>query len=204
MSGAAQGFQSDPAHAPPGQEAGSTPGGRLLRRKNVDADCIFSADNLTVRRIRDADLRALLQIYRQCEDFLALGPVSTASIEMVRTDIARSAAENGIYCLIIDSNLGPVGVLDFVPKVKTGAASLSLLMIGKPHRGKGIGTAALQNLESYLVEHYGTSTLDSGVQINNEPGLQFWKKRGFRIETKPISRTDGTTTYDMSKRIGFK
>ena len=68
----------------------------------METHVVFYVNNLVVRRIREADLPVVLQIYRQCEDFLAFGPVPAASMEMVQADIAHSVVENGIYCLIID------------------------------------------------------------------------------------------------------
>jgi len=84
------------------QEQSPAAGSRPVWRKNVETHVVFYVNNLVVRRIREADLPVVLQIYRQCEDFLAFGPVPAASMEMVQADIAHSVVENGIYCLIID------------------------------------------------------------------------------------------------------
>ena len=162
---------------------------------------LFTAGDLTVRRVNDADLPAILQVYKQCEDFLSLGPVPTASLRMVKADLALSAAHNGVYCLIVDRSDNAVGVLDFVPSIRNGVAELSLLMISKLHLGKGTGTAVLQNLEAYLAKNHGITTLESGVQTNNTSAIRFWRSRGFQIGTQPISHNDGTVAYDMSKTI---
>jgi ribosomal protein S18 acetylase RimI-like enzyme len=54
--------------------------------------------SLEIRRVTDDDLDAVLDVYRECEDFLALGPVPLASMEMVRSDIATSQGEGGLFC----------------------------------------------------------------------------------------------------------
>ena len=47
------------------------------------------------RPYEERDLPAVLEVYRQCEDFLALGPVARASLQMVQQDLAISRQENG-------------------------------------------------------------------------------------------------------------
>jgi hypothetical protein len=47
----------------------------------------------------EPELRRVLAVYQQCEDFLALGPVATASLEMVKADLALSQQEGGLTAL---------------------------------------------------------------------------------------------------------
>ena len=42
------------------------------------------------------NLSLVLEVYRQCEDFLALGPEARASLEMVKQDIAGSQQQGGL------------------------------------------------------------------------------------------------------------
>ena len=58
----------------------------------------------------EADLMAVLEVYRQCEDFLALGPVPTASLEMVQSDLEHSKEEGGVFCLICSANSIRAGI----------------------------------------------------------------------------------------------
>jgi hypothetical protein len=55
-------------------------------------------EKIIVRPVSEAQLSALLEIYRQCEDFLSLGPVATASEEMVKADIKHSQENMGRFC----------------------------------------------------------------------------------------------------------
>ncbi len=90
--------------------------------------------SLDIRLISQDDLDAVLAVYQQCEDFLALGPVPTASMQMVLKDIEVSKSEGGIFCGIIFGGK-IIGVVDYVPCNYEGEpehAYLSLLMIARP------------------------------------------------------------------------
>jgi len=50
---------------------------------------------LEMRPVQPNNLDAVLRIYQQCEDFLSLGPVAGASMEMVRKDLEISRDECG-------------------------------------------------------------------------------------------------------------
>src|SRR5512143_3408157 len=91
---------------------------------------------MIIRPIVDSDLPALLEVYRQCEDFLALGPDPHASPEMVEKDRALSRQEGGIYCgIFLESailnltgfeNPSGLGTRESPPKNLTGSnANLS-------------------------------------------------------------------------------
>jgi hypothetical protein len=101
-------------------------------------DTIVVRDHsLEIRLITDDDLEAVLGVYRQCEDFLALGPLPTASMEMVRKDIELSQQESGIFCGIFTMAGTMIGIVDYVPRNFEGNpqnAFLSLLMIAAPFR----------------------------------------------------------------------
>ena len=53
---------------------------------------------LEIRPVTQDNLDAVLEVYQHCEDFLALGPVATASMEMVLKDIEISKNEGGTFC----------------------------------------------------------------------------------------------------------
>jgi hypothetical protein len=101
---------------------------------------------LEIRPVGQDDLDAVLEVYRHCEDFLALGPVATASMEMVLKDIETSREEGGIFCGIYTAGGEVTGVVDYIPNNCQGnpqAAFLSLLMIAAPFRNQGIGKAVI-------------------------------------------------------------
>jgi ribosomal protein S18 acetylase RimI-like enzyme len=160
---------------------------------------LFFAGKLAVRTFVPSDREAILEVYRQCEDFLSLGPVSKASMHMVEADIRHSKNAHGVFCVIEDEGGTIVGVLDFTPPRGNSAAVLSLLMISKKHRNRGYGVGVFEALERYLRDRYAVQEIESGVQVNNPRAIRFWKKRGFQIGTEPISHDDGTTAFDMRK-----
>ena len=161
---------------------------------------ILSTGDLIVRPIADNELDSTLEVYRESEDFLALGPVATASLSMVTADIEHSAAESGIYCGIWRDGT-QIGVLDFVPEARAGTSVLSLLMIARPYRDQGIGGAILDALVTYLRDTYGTTILEGGVQTNNPAAIRFWQRHGFEIGSQARDLDDGTAAYSMTRRI---
>jgi ribosomal protein S18 acetylase RimI-like enzyme len=159
---------------------------------------IFQGKGFSVAPLGDDDLPAALDVYLQCEDFLSLGPVAKATLEMVEKDLTQSRQEHGTYCGIRNDTGELIGVLDFISRP---TAYLSLLMIAKPHRSRGLGTAVMSGLEAYLKQTAGCVLIESGVQVNNDIGIRFWKKYGFNISDDAKNLPDGTTTHPMKKEI---
>ena len=163
---------------------------------------LFRTNNLFCSPSSPDELPPILEVYRQCEDFLSLGPIPKASLEMVKNDIRLSRKERGIFCCIYDSTSQIIGILDFIPQTENRDTSfLSLLIISAPLRRKGYGKQLLEGLERYLKATYGTQLIKSAVQTNNSDAIQFWKRTGFNIDNKPVQRPDGTVVYPMHKMI---
>ena len=161
---------------------------------------LFQTDELHVATISDRDVPAILEVYRQCEDFLSLGPVPQASTQMVQDDIEHSRGEDGQYCAIRTKHGRAVGVIDFTPNSDCRNTSfLSLLMIAAPWRNIGYGQAVVTSLEQYLKSTYQTEQIDSAVQTNNEVAIRFWRGLGYTLLEEPCRQSDGTITYRMSK-----
>ncbi len=153
----------------------------------------------------ETDLSAILEVYRQCEDFLALGTVPVASMEMVRADLKLSRDEGGIFCLICSAQTGEVwGIIDYVPAGFHGdpqLASLSLLMIAAPHRGKGLGERVVQWFEAEIRRDGRARAIDSGVQVNNPGAVRFWQRMRYRIVSGATPMPDGTVVYQLWKAV---
>ncbi len=155
-----------------------------------------------IRPAGEGDMEALLGLYRQCEDFLALGPQPHASPEMVRDDLQLSAGEGGVFCGIYDERGLLIGVVDYVPSSFEGdprRASLSLLMIAPPHRGKGLGAEVVRLVEAEVRKHPLVTVIDSGVQVNNPRAIRFWLARGYEITGGPERMPDQTTVFHLRK-----
>ena len=158
--------------------------------------------SLEIRPITDNDLNAVLDVYVQCEDFLALGPVPTASMEMVLKDIEISQNEAGIFCGIYTADGKMIGVVDYVPGNYRGdphAAFLELLMIAAPFRKQGNGKAVVRAVEQEIRKDVQVSMILSGVQLNNPEAIRFWQRNGYRIVNGPTLFPDQTTAYSLQK-----
>ena len=181
-----------------------------------------------IRPITDTDLPAVLEVYRQCEDFLALGPNPTASMEMIAGDRALSLAEGGQYCGLFTDDGLLMGIFDFVRSGydgNPGCAYIELLMIAAPYRGRGLGEKAVCWLEEELREPHprppappgtrsghsiamergekkpGINMLRAGVQVNNPGAIRFWQRMGFAISSEAELLADGTVCYRLEKDL---
>jgi ribosomal protein S18 acetylase RimI-like enzyme len=157
-----------------------------------------------IHSITQDDLDAVLEVYRLCEDFLALGPVSTASMEMVQKDVEISENEGGIFCGIYTADQKMIGVVDYVPKNYRGdpqTAYLSLLMIASPFRNQGIGKAVVGALENEIRKDPKITVIVSGVQVNNPQAIRFWQRNGYCIASEPKLYPDQTTAVDLRKDL---
>lgn len=152
-----------------------------------------------------ADLQAVLEVYRQCEDFLALGPVAQASMEMVLADLDLSHRMGAVFHGIVHPTTGEmVGIIDFVTAGFEGdaqVAELSLLMIGAPFRRGGLGTEVVRAVEDEIRRDGRATGISSGVQVNNPAGIRFWQRMGYAIVSGPRDMHDGTIAYELWKDL---
>jgi ribosomal protein S18 acetylase RimI-like enzyme len=166
------------------------------------AGMLIRDDSCEVRTITQDELGAVLNVYRQCEDFLALGPEPTASMEMVVKDIESSQREGGVFCGVFSADAEMIGVVDFVPSGFEGdphIAFVCLVVIAPPHRNQGLGGRIVELIENEIRKDVQVTTVLSAVQVNNAEGLRFWQKNGYRIVGEPELQPDQTTTLRLRK-----
>lgn len=164
---------------------------------------IIKHNDFEIRNVSEFELEDVFQVYKNCEDFLALGPVSKASMEMVQEDLKLSHKEGGIFCGIYKERK-MIGILDFVPKSFNGIpehAFISLLMISLPYRKKGLGTEVVHAVEKEIRKNPLITAILSGVQVNNTMAIEFWVKLGYKIISEPELLDDGTTVFRLKKDI---
>jgi ribosomal protein S18 acetylase RimI-like enzyme len=157
---------------------------------------------LEIRSITQDDLDAVFAVYRECEDFLALGPVPTASMEMVQKDIEISQREGGVFCGIYTADGKVIGVVDYVPSKYKGdphTAFLSLLMIAPSFRKQGIGKTVVEAIEREIRRDAQVVVILAGVQVNNPQAVRFWQRNGYRVVSGPKLLPDQTTVFDLRK-----
>lgn len=163
----------------------------------------FKAGDLSIWTYTENDIPAILEVYRQNEDFLALGPVPKASLKMVRADIEQSDQENSLFCVIENQAGEIIGVMDFAPRRGDHDTSyLALLMIAAPYQSLGSGESIMKAFEKYLVNTHKSRVLKAGVMVNNPKAIRFWERMGFDINRTPELLPDKTTVFRMSKNIG--
>jgi ribosomal protein S18 acetylase RimI-like enzyme len=128
-------------------------------------------------------------------------------MEMVRTDLKISREQGGIFCGIYRLDGTLVGIVDYVPRNFEGdpqSAFLSLLMIDKAFRSRGIGSAVVAAIEAEIRKDTQIHTIFSGVQVNNPQAVQFWQRQGYRIISGPTLMPDQTTVFALRKDFSLE
>lgn len=161
-------------------------------------------ESYIIAPITEPQLPQVLAVYQQCEDFLSLGPIQKASMDMVKADFDHSKEESGLFCGIFDLKENLVGIVDFVPNMFEGnpdKAFISLIMIAKSHRNKGLGRKVIEAVENKIREDQQVKVILSAVQTNNERAIHFWEDCGYTIISGPEPRPDKTVVYQLRKNL---
>ena len=159
--------------------------------------------SLEIHPVEENELDAVLAVYQQCEDFLALGPVPNASMQMVVKDIEVSQSEGGVFCGVYSGGK-MIGVVDYVLRNYEGNpqhAFLSLLMVARSCRDQGIGKAIVEMVEAEIRKYAQVKVILSGVQVNNPQAVKFWQRNGYRIVGGPELMPDQTTVFHLRKDL---
>jgi len=165
---------------------------------------VYQDERFRISAIHEEELSQALEVYSQCEDFLALGPEPKASEKMVRADFEHSKEENGLYCGVFAVNESIVGIVDFIPHSFSGSsenAFITLVMIAGPYRNKGLGTKIVKAVEKFIANYPQNRAILSAVQTNNGKAVKFWTTLGYRIVGEPESRPDNTVVFNLRKDL---
>lgn len=165
---------------------------------------VYQDERFRISAIHEEELLQALEVYRLCEDFLALGPEPKASEKMVRADFEYSKEENGLYCGVFDAKENIVGIVDFIPHSFGGSsenAFITLVMIAGPYRNKGLGTKIVEAVEKFIASYPQNRAILSAVQTNNGKAVKFWTTLGYRIVGEPESRPDNTVVFNLRKDL---
>ena len=155
-----------------------------------------------VRPVTQVDKDAILAVYRECEDFLALGPQPKATMAMVLGDMGMSRKQGASFCGIHDAGGRMIGIVDFARggfEGKPDIAYISLLMLASGRRGRGIGAEVVGLIEREIRKDPRVAMIRSAVQANNPGAQRFWLKHGSRIIGGPELQPDGTTVFHLQK-----
>lgn len=165
---------------------------------------VYRDKSIKIASITEEELSPVFDVYRQCEDFLALGPEPKASIKMVRADFEHSKGKNGLYCGVFDVKENIVGIVDFIPHSFGSSgenAFITLVMIAGPYRNKGLGTKIVKAVEKFIACYPQNRAILSAVQTNNGKAVKFWTALGYRIVGEPETRPDNTVVYNLRKDL---
>lgn len=164
---------------------------------------VLPGNHITIQKVDINHMDSIFNVYKNCEDFLALGPVPTASKQMILDDFQLSEEEGGIYCgIYFQGNM--IGIVDFVLSGYKGYphyAYLSLLMISKKYRHQGFGEDVVQTVETEICKNSSIESIFAGVQVNNKYAISFWNKMGYKIVSGPQVMPDTTVTYKLQKDV---
>lgn len=164
---------------------------------------LIKGSNFTIKDVDENDIDAVFEVYKQCEDFLSLGPVPYASRQMIYNDFKLSKEEGGSFCGIF-LNGKMVGVVDFVScnyDRNPENAYLALLMISAGHRRNGIGREVVSAVETEILKNRNIKCICAGVQTNNKPAVAFWLKMGYKIVSAPELLPDTTIVFHLKKDV---
>jgi ribosomal protein S18 acetylase RimI-like enzyme len=165
---------------------------------------VVQEDLFEIHPIAQGDLEAILEVYRQSEDFLELNQLPAASMEMVLEDIELSKAGGGVFCGIYTDRGKMIGVVDYIPCEYRGVqdtAYLELLMIASSYRKQGIGKAVVEAVENEIRKNEQVTTIVSGVAVNNPQAIQFWQRNGYRIVGERKYYPGQGTGFDLRKDL---
>lgn len=178
----------------------------MLGQNSEVTELLLEQEGFSIYAVGEEHADAILSVYRQCEDFLSLGPVPTASMEMVLEDLRHSREMGGVFCgIFVGEEMA--GIVDFVPdgfEGEQGVAFLSLLMIARRHRGGGLGSKVVRAVEGEIMKNAGIAVIRSGVQANNGPAIGFWQAMGYRVVGGPDMMPDLTICYSLRKELNRK
>lgn len=164
---------------------------------------VLQGKHITIQKVDRKDIDSVYNVYKNCEDFLSLGPVPTASKQMILDDFKISEDEGGIYCGIFFQGK-MIGVIDFVLSGFEGNpcySYLSLLMISENYRKQGIGNDVVKTVEAEILKTHTIKSIFAGVQVNNKHAIIFWENMGYKIASGPQFMPDTTITFRLRKDI---
>ena len=158
---------------------------------------------ISIRLYKNEDKNDVFSVYKECEDFLSLGPLPIASNNMVEEDLRYSINNNGRFCVILYGDR-VIGIVDYIPfgyKDKLDNSYISLLMVAKNYRNKGIGSVALIKVEEIIKKNLNIKNIYTSVQTNNTKALLFWIRQGYIRISEAELQEDTTIVYHFKKDI---
>ena len=97
---------------------------------------------------------------------------------MVYTNILNDPSK--VQFMIVEPNLSiSIGVISFVVAHGDGSAAISIVIGEKQYWGKGIATAAIEELIKYGVKHHNITRFTATADVRNFGSQKAFEKNGF-------------------------
>ena len=149
--------------------------------------------NLKLRKVEPSDLPFLYQWENDASvwaDGANHNPLSQQDLRDYIDSTTGDIYRDGQLRLIIESysdcghtTVGCIDLFDFDPRNRRAAIGM---YIASEHRGKGVGQAALEQLEAYAFGHLNLRVLYAVIATNNLPCSALYRSAGYTPST-PLS-----------------
>ncbi len=162
----------------------------------------LETERLMIRTVIDE--AAMLAVYEQCADYLALQTPEPPSGAMVQSDVATTAKLGGVLAGIYrrDSN-ELIGMISFVPQNFRGQRDYAFvlnLMIGSTQRRQGYGTEAYRAVEESIWRDEDVKRIGALLLPQHEPSYAFAEKQGFERAGGPFKNKRGYGLWAFTKK----
>ena len=162
----------------------------------------LETERLMIRTVIDE--AAMLAVYEQCADYLALQTPEPPSGAMVQSDVATTAKLGGVLAGLYrrDSN-ELIGMISFVPQNFRGQRDYAFvlnLMIGSTQRRQGYGTEAYRAVEEFIWRDEDVKRIGALLLPQHEPSYAFAEKQGFERAGGPFKNKRGYGLWAFTKK----
>jgi RimJ/RimL family protein N-acetyltransferase len=164
----------------------------------------LETDRLVIKLLTEADAVAVLRVYERAADFLELQTPEPPSLELVRSDMAATASQAGVFAGVFKRASGELmGIVSFVPGNFRGQrdyAFVSLIMLRESDRGQGFGSEAYRAVEDFIFGDPLVTRIGTLLLPQHAPSLKFAEKIGFERAGGPFKNRRGYGLWAFVKK----
>lgn len=132
-----------------------------------------------LKSIAADDVPRIHAVYRASPRHFERIGIEVPGLPDVEREVEAILADPARRAYLVQHAGETVGYLDFKLRYPgDGEATVTLVLIAEPHRGRGFGRAAIEDLEALL--KHETRRLYAAVYGHNPGAVAFWKKLGYR------------------------
>ncbi|WP_456409681.1 N-acetyltransferase family protein [Oceanithermus sp.] len=129
--------------------------------------------------ITSGDAEAIQRVYAQSPGHFERIGIEVPVLADVEREVDTILSDPQRRAYLIRDGEQAVGYLDLKQRYPSeGEATVTLILIAEPYRGRGYGRTAIADLEAMLA--HDTQRLYAAVYGHNPGAVAFWKKLGYR------------------------